>query len=147
MYAGVQYLDIALGIKMSSGKAAVLLLLVCATISLEPVSGGCGLCPKPKPPCTETQKNYIVRNVCNRFVLSSNPSRILPTYDDRCCQSVRTLQSGGVGMMQCLVDLLTASERGIYDVSAMLNLKTHCTQLPSSSTAPVLPENEVKIVC
>ncbi|KAF8711334.1 hypothetical protein HU200_029362 [Digitaria exilis] len=135
--------------KISIGKAAVLLLLVFATIFLDPVavSGGCGLvCPKPKLPCTETQKNYIVRNVCNCFVLSSNPSRILPAYDDSCCRSVRTLQSGGVGTMQCIIDLLTASERRVYDVSAMLNLKTHCTQRPSVSS-PVLPENEVKIVC
>jgi hypothetical protein len=70
----------------------------------------------------------------------SNPSRILPTKDEICCKEVRTLQSNGEGMMQCLVDLLARQEPVEYDVTVMLYLKRYCTQPPF----PVPPHHEVK---
>ncbi|PUZ44117.1 hypothetical protein GQ55_8G064400 [Panicum hallii var. hallii] len=97
---------------------AFLLLLVFTTMSPDPVSGGCWFCKKP---CTKTQKNYIIVDIC--------------------CKEVRTLQSNGEGMMQCLVDLLARQERVEYDVTVMLYLKTYCTQPPF----PVPPHHEVMV--
>ena len=68
--------------------------------------------------------------VCYPYILKSNRSRILPTKRDICCKEVRTLQSNGEGMMQCIVDLLTRDQRLEYDATVMLYLKRYCTQPP-----------------
>ena len=121
---------------MSIRKVGILLLVVFAIVLPDPVSGGCWFCKKP---CTKTQKNYIV-DVCHRYILKSNYARVLPTKHDICCIEVRTLQSNGEGMMQCITDLLTREERLEYDVMVMLYLKRYCTQPP----IPAPPHYEVK---
>jgi hypothetical protein len=111
---------------MLIGKAVGLLLLVFAAVSLDPVNSGCFHC---KGQCTKRQKNCIL-DVCHRYILKTNPSRVLPRKDDICCKEVRTLQTNVKGMMQCIVDLLTFEEEGEYDPTVMLYLGRYCTQPP-----------------
>ncbi|KAJ1275123.1 hypothetical protein BS78_05G112500 [Paspalum vaginatum] len=118
---------------MLPGKVAVPLLLLFAAISLGPVSAGCCF----RKPCTVRQKDHIV-DTCRPYILKTD-HRVLPRKTDLCCREVRTLQSMGEGMMQCVVDLLTDHERAELDVTVVLYLKRYCTQ-PSSPAPP----NEVR---
>ncbi|KAG0522128.1 hypothetical protein BDA96_07G010300 [Sorghum bicolor] len=117
-------------------KVAILFLVVLAAIcSLDTVISGC--CSKT---CTDKQKNYILQ-VCGHYIMASNTRR-LPPKSDPCCAAVRTLQSHGEGMMQCVIDLLTHAESEQYNATVMLYLKRYCTQ---RSSLFALPSAEVMV--
>ena len=130
-------LNYTISTEMLPKKVAILFLVVvlAAISSLDTVTSGC--CGKT---CTDKQKNYILQ-VCGPYIMASNTRR-LPPKSDPCCASVRTLQSHGEGMMQCVIDRLTNAESGQYNATVMLYLKRYCTQRSSFA----LPSAEVKIM-
>lgn len=123
---------------MLLNKVAVLLLLVFVVISLDHVCGGyCG----NKCTCTNKQKKVILE-ACGPYIVKSHIPMRPPNTNNPCCYAVRTLQSLGEGMMQCVIDILNNTEKRQYDASKMLYIKRFCTQHSShASTA------KVKITC
>ncbi|CAD6246384.1 unnamed protein product [Miscanthus lutarioriparius] len=71
----------------------------------------------------------------------ASDTRRLPLKNDPCCAAMRTLQSHGEGMMQCVIDRLTHAESGQYNATVMIYLKRYCTQCSSFA----LPSAEVMV--
>jgi len=73
VHSGVQYCTCYISSRtMSKKKVGILLLLVFAIVSPDPVSGGCWFCKKP---CTKTQRNYIWK-----YATPISWNRIAPIY-------------------------------------------------------------------
>ncbi|KAG2561009.1 hypothetical protein PVAP13_8KG134100 [Panicum virgatum] len=93
--------------------AALLLLLVCAMVSIHPVVGG-----KKRPRCTE-EDNANVLKECGHYTRHGHPKE-LPHKHSPCCKAVEGHD------MQCIVDLLTKDERGDYEQAAIIALEEAC---------------------
>ena len=102
---------------MLLNKVVVLLLLVFIVISVDHVSGGC--CGNK---CTNKQKKGILE-ACGPYIVKSNIPMRPPNTNNPCCHAVRTLQSLGEGMMQCVVDILDNTEKRQYDAAKFLHIE------------------------
>ena len=92
--------------------AALLLLLVCAMVSLHPVVGG------KRPRCTEEDKDHVLKE-CGHYTRHGHPKELPPKHSP-CCKAAESHD------MQCIVDLLTNDERRDYEQAAIIALKQAC---------------------
>ena len=92
--------------------AALLLLLVCAMVSLHPVVGG------KRPRCTEEDKAHVLKE-CGHYTKHGHPKELPPKHSD-CCKAAEGHD------MQCIVDLLTNDERRDYEQAAIIALEEAC---------------------
>ena len=87
---------------MLPAKLALLFVLVCATMSLDPVAAN--------GPCTEQQKADIVLH-CREYIKKKGPVTA-PSYLDECCVSVRAVPGRD---MECIIRLLSNKQKKKYD--------------------------------
>jgi hypothetical protein len=99
---------------MSHENVAVVLLLVFATISTNPVIGA---------KCSVAQKAFIL-NLCRPYI--SKRVLLLPPQHGTCCQNVRSLQKFDATMMLCIAGLLNSGDLQNYDVRKVQNLPAAC---------------------
>ena len=87
---------------MFPAKLALLFVLVCATMSLDPVAAN--------GPCTEQQKADIVLH-CREYIKKKGPVTA-PSYLDECCVAVRAVPGRD---MECIIRLLSNKQKKKYD--------------------------------
>ncbi|KAF8711360.1 hypothetical protein HU200_029389 [Digitaria exilis] len=96
---------------MFAWKLASVLLLACALIFHQPVTGG--------GPCNDYQKQEILR-MCDP--LKSTPI-FTPARDGLCCKAVRRVP---VRDMLCIAQLLSPLERAKYSAVKICSFKDAC---------------------
>ena len=117
---------------MFSWKLAILILLLCSTISPHVVTGNI------KSKCTLKQKENVLLH-CIAFTERATPP-ISVHQDSVYCEAVRAVPNRE---MRCIVELLTDEEKKKkYDVHRILALKLICEQ-----RSPLAPkQNKVKTI-
>ncbi|CAL4985144.1 unnamed protein product [Urochloa decumbens] len=101
---------------MMLGKGAILLVLVCAIVFLDPVVG-------KYPTCTATQKKDILKK-CRRFIKHIEGSVLI---GGPCCKAVRMVPNRN---MLCVIALLSDSEKRYFSQVTIMKLQELCKLSP-----------------
>ncbi|CAN6362633.1 unnamed protein product [Urochloa humidicola] len=100
---------------MQPQAVAILLLVVCAMVSLHPVIGG------KRGRCKDEDKKRVL-TACGHYIKVGHPKES-PAKHSPCCDAVHAVPGYD---MQCIVDLLTQDERNKHEQASIMALQEAC---------------------